>query len=1128
MTVVKYGYFNKNLTNQLRGWALDPAAPLNRLSITISIDGQELPPIVAKAFRPAMVDRDRSDGYCGYSLVPPLPFFDGQEHRVEVSIAGAGNALYSGPFKFDDLRVGASEANIFGAVTQNNADGVRGWVLDSDNPGKPIVVSVHVDGILRFEIAAADPSGNGPAEAAGHGFGFEFPSDLYDDREHTVAVYASGANVVPCLVAPVIRLASADRPCVELEVLGWRDGHLLCVGYDTAKPDSPAPSLMLVAADKTIIPDVRQKNATGEPQRYEYYFDLSSIKPSSLISSGATVIKSRSREVLREVSADLLSQCARLEIERAGGGEVHASIMLAYVPREQDRFLVFVDGTLQCSISTAQPHAGDKLSLPLSHIIEDRGRPVELQVRYSDELTQIAGSPQRLNLLRGQDLVKNGSLANWTGAVPDDWNVRLGAGAALFKARSPGFDFARVANETAEPVLFCFSQEFTVDPDEGVLAIVLKGRSSEAASAGVRVALVGAEMAIEEPQFRPVPLYRAWSVQTMRIGLPHSPDSHRVKLVIEASSPAAGWTDIAQIAMGEPGFSASSRHHLEADSSEEGDLNAVTNGDFSNWVGPYKRAASIHSSELADGWAFRCKSASPALTIALCQGNLRDITLPERGPLAYGVAVCGQIEEGYARLETRLDKYRLSLSRSLNLAFYVQCASALGFENNAAEVKYEIDQIGVVERSYENRNGGRSYKDRRICVVKRHIAVARTGRHVELILKPDDVSELCGQARLNLDNPDREYHLYFLWTGNVDVALFSVRLGARSARMDTEDAPSRYYALEDANIAAQLKRIAGITSWASQTRISPPLSVCLPERTPIKWSWDQGQLAETTEIVIPVFNAIEETLDCISSIGRATDRPVLVTLVDDGSTILNRERLRRFVAEVPWVKIVENERNTGYTNAANRGMSTAQSKWIVLLNSDTIVTSGWLDGLLEAALARPDAAMIGPLSNAASWQSVPDIKDARGGWSTNPLPDGILIEDIADNVRRFSEKAFPYVPLLNGFCTLIRRSVLDEVGYLDGQSFPMGYGEETDLCIRMAKAGHRLVIADHVYVYHQKSASFGEKRRSVLTKQGSKALAGKHVDVNLVDLQQSLSELGPLTRVRQALREIYRSANTDI
>jgi GT2 family glycosyltransferase len=1127
MTTIQYGDLNKKVTNQLRGWALDPSAPLKRVSIDISIDDHDLAPILAKEFRPAMVGRRGNDGYCGYSAIPPVSFFDGQEHRVRISISGTSNTIYSGSFKFDNLRVGESEANFFGAVTQINADGVRGWVLDNDKRGKPVVVSVHIDGALRFEVAAADSFKRGPAEAAKHGFGFEFPSDLYDDREHTVAVFASGVNVVPCLAPPVITLASADRPRIEIEVKGWRDGSLLCTGHETTRPDGPAPSIMLVAGDKTIHPDIRSNNETAEPRQHDYYFDLSPIPPSSLVSSGARIIMAKSGEFLKEVSAALLSQSARLEIGRNDRGEVNASLSLAYAPQERETFFVYVDSVLQCSVSTAQAQVGGRLPVPLSHIVEDRRRPVELEVRYSDESTQITGSPRRLNLLRGEDLVRNGSLGNWTGTAPDDWNVHLDAGATLFKSRAPGFDFARVENRKAEPASFRFAQELTVDPDENVLAIVLKGRSSEAGGAALRVALVGADATVEETQFKHAPLYATWSVQAMRIRLPRAADIHRVTLIIEATSPAGGWIDIAQIAAGEPGFTASSRHHLEADGREENEINAVTNGDFNNWTGSYRRAATFRVSELADNWTFRCKVESPSLSVALCQGNLRDITLPEQGPLAYGVAVFGEIKEGFARLETKLDKYRLSISNALSLGFYTQRASAFGFDDNALEAKYEIDHIAVVERTFQSRAGLHPYEDRRLFVIKRRVAVTRTGRHVEFILKAEDAAVLCRQARLNLDNPDTGYYLYFAWTGNVDATLFSVGLRARFTHLDSDITSHQYYAFEDQNVAAQLDRTVGLIPWADQARISAPLSKCLPAKSPVKWSWSEDYSAETTEIVIPVFNAIDETLDCLSFIGRATGRPVLVTLVDDGSTALNRERLRRFVADVPWIRLIENEQNTGYTNAANRGMSAAQSKWIVLLNSDTIVTRGWLDGLLEAAFARPDAAMIGPLSNAASWQSIPDVRDAKGGWSTNPLPSGISIEDIADNVRHFSEKAFPCVPLLNGFCTLIRRAALEQVGYLDGLSFPTGYGEETDLCIRMAKAGHKLVIADHVYVYHQKSASFGEKRRAVLTKQGSKALASKHADVNLVDLQQCLSELSSLITVRKALRKIYRATNTN-
>ena len=51
-----------------------------------------------------------------------------------------------------------------------------------------------------------------------------------------------------------------------------------------------------------------------------------------------------------------------------------------------------------------------------------------------------------------------------------------------------------------------------------------------------------------------------------------------------------------------------------------------------------------------------------------------------------------------------------------------------------------------------------------------------------------------------------------------------------------------------------------------------------------------------------------------------------------------------------------------------------------------------------------------------------------------------------------------------------------EVGGMDGAAFPSGYGEENDLCLRVRNAGYQLAVADDVYVWHSKSASFGAAR----------------------------------------------------
>ena len=84
------------------------------------------------------------------------------------------------------------------------------------------------------------------------------------------------------------------------------------------------------------------------------------------------------------------------------------------------------------------------------------------------------------------------------------------------------------------------------------------------------------------------------------------------------------------------------------------------------------------------------------------------------------------------------------------------------------------------------------------------------------------------------------------------------------------------------------------------------------------------------------------------------------------------------------------------------------------------------------------------------------------------------------------------MPLLNGFCWLLRKKALEELGYLDEETFGAGYGEEDDLTLRARKAGWRLALADDAYVYHAQSRSYSTAQRKQLTVGAGRALADKH------------------------------------
>ena len=268
-----------------------------------------------------------------------------------------------------------------------------------------------------------------------------------------------------------------------------------------------------------------------------------------------------------------------------------------------------------------------------------------------------------------------------------------------------------------------------------------------------------------------------------------------------------------------------------------------------------------------------------------------------------------------------------------------------------------------------------------------------------------------------------------------------------------------------------------------------------PFRTPISPSELVPALSEVSvDIIIPVYNALQDVKRCLNSVVRETDGfTVHVYLVNDGSDPETSLWLETFAeSQSELVTLMVNETNIGYTKSINRGLRESRGMFIVTLNSDTIVTRGWIHGLVRSLMTVPKAGIAGPLSNAASWQSVPKVKTEDGAFAINEVPLGQTPEFVSRLVQSHSERKYPRVPFVNGFCFMMKKDVLKNVGYLDEERFPLGYGEENDYCIRAAKAGFELLICDDVYVYHAKSKSFGHETRERLSSAGGKALREKH------------------------------------
>lgn len=276
----------------------------------------------------------------------------------------------------------------------------------------------------------------------------------------------------------------------------------------------------------------------------------------------------------------------------------------------------------------------------------------------------------------------------------------------------------------------------------------------------------------------------------------------------------------------------------------------------------------------------------------------------------------------------------------------------------------------------------------------------------------------------------------------------------------------------------------------------------------------------TIDIVVPVYNALEDVKKCLDAIHQNTDGFRVTTyIINDASEPETTKYLRDFCKDQANFVLIEHEVNKMYTKTVNDGLRASTADYVITLNSDTIVTRGWLQGLVRCMRSDQKIGVVGPLSNAASWQNVPILLDEDKQFAVNDIPNNMTPNEMAEYVNQVSYHVYPRVPFVNGFCFMISRQTIDKVGYLDEETFPTGYGEENDYCLRVAEAGFSLAIADDTYVFHAKSKSFGHEKRKEYSKNGSAALKAKHGKEKVNALGGLIREMTVFDDIRRRVQE---------
>jgi len=229
----------------------------------------------------------------------------------------------------------------------------------------------------------------------------------------------------------------------------------------------------------------------------------------------------------------------------------------------------------------------------------------------------------------------------------------------------------------------------------------------------------------------------------------------------------------------------------------------------------------------------------------------------------------------------------------------------------------------------------------------------------------------------------------------------------------------------------------------------------------------------TVDVIVPVHGAPEDFRRCLASLQRHTDlESHRLIVVEDasrdpkiGKLLEALERDERINAE-----ILRNSERRGFVKSVNRAMAFSRRD-VVLLNSDTVVTSRWLDKMQRAAYSASEIATVTPFSNDATICSLPRPLEA------NEIPAGYDIDSFASLVERCAACEYPRIPSGVGMCIYIKRKALDHLGLFNPTNFGLGYGEENEFCLRALKAGYVHVLDDATFIYHAGQRSFGASSR---------------------------------------------------
>jgi len=220
-------------------------------------------------------------------------------------------------------------------------------------------------------------------------------------------------------------------------------------------------------------------------------------------------------------------------------------------------------------------------------------------------------------------------------------------------------------------------------------------------------------------------------------------------------------------------------------------------------------------------------------------------------------------------------------------------------------------------------------------------------------------------------------------------------------------------------------------------------------------------------VIVVTHNSREFVRPCLDSIAAETSYPNYeVIVVDNASTDGTREAIEKCAAGNPRVRLQALPGNAGFAAANNAGAQAADGEYLVLLNSDTLVTSGWLGRLLRHLRRDPGVGLVCPVTNFAGNEAMIETSYLSAGE----------MQLFAQELSRANEGRLLEIDVAPLFCAMARRSLWQERGGLD-ERFEIGMFEDDDFSFQVRKRGLRVAAAEDCFVHHFGQGSFSKLPR---------------------------------------------------